>query len=137
MGGFNYKMPRAATKEVEINISPLMDMVFILLIFFIVTSTFTKETGVDINKPQAQSAQTLEQTAIMIAITKEGTIHMHEKQVDIGMLRSTLKRLVAKNPGRSAVILADRGCETGITIDVLDECTMAGIKKVSVASLKE
>ncbi|MFP4521068.1 MAG: ExbD/TolR family protein [Fibrobacterota bacterium] len=132
-----YKMPRAGAKEVEINISPLMDMVFILLIFFIVTSTFTKETGVDVNKPKASSAESLAQNNIMIAITKEGTIHIHERQVDLPMLRSVLKRLVAENPERSAVIMADRGCETGITIDVLDECTMAGIKKASVATLKE
>ena len=76
-----YKIPETANKTVDVNIAPLMDMVFILLIFFIVTTSFTKETGVDVTKPKASTAQTLEKDNILIAITKEGSIHIHERQL--------------------------------------------------------
>jgi biopolymer transport protein ExbD len=132
-----YKVPESANQAVEINIAPLMDMVFILLIFFIVTTSFTKETGVDVTKPKASSAQTLEKDNILIAITKEGSIHIHERQVDLLMLRNILKRLMAESTNRSAVIVSDREAPTGLTVDVMDECNMAGIKKVSIAALKE
>ena len=69
-----------------IEMGPLMDIVFILLIFFVVTSSFTRETGVDVTKPQAQSASQLEKENLLIAITREGTIHMNERQVDLGEL---------------------------------------------------
>lgn len=132
-----YRIPESINKQVDIDVAPLMDMVFILLIFFIVTTSFTKETGVDVTKPKASSAESLEKENILIAITKEGSIHIHERQVDIPMLGSILKRLIAERPDRTAVIVADRDASTGLTVDVMDECTMAGVKKVSIAALKE
>jgi biopolymer transport protein ExbD len=132
-----YKIPESANKAVEVNIAPLMDMVFILLIFFIVTTSFTKETGVDVTKPKASSAETLEKENVLIAITKEGSIHIHERQVDLPMLGGILKRLTAEKPNRSAVIVSDRDAPTGRVVDVIDECNNAGIKKVSIAALKE
>lgn len=133
----SFTIPKTAQRKVDINIAPLMDMVFILLIFFIVTTTFTRETGVQVNKPKASSAQTLEKDNILIAITREGAIHIHERQVDLRMLRGILKRLIAERPSRSVVIVADRSCETGLAVDVMDECNMAGVKKVSIAAMKE
>ena len=121
----------------EINIAPLMDMVFILLIFFIVTTTFTRETGVDVNKPKASTAQTLDKDNILVAVTRDGAIYIHERQVDLKMLQGVLKRLLAQNPNRSVVILADRSAETGLAVDIMDECNLAGVRKVSIAALKE
>jgi biopolymer transport protein ExbD len=114
-----------------------MDMVFILLIFFIVTTTFTRETGVQVNKPKASTAQVLDKDNILIAVTREGAIYIHEKQVDLSMLRGLLKRLIAQRPERSVVIIADRSSETGIAVDIMDECNLAGVKKVSIAAMKE
>jgi biopolymer transport protein ExbD len=124
-------------REANIDIAPLLDMVFILLIFFVVTSTFTRETGVEVSKPQAQSASMLEKENILIAITRDGTIHIDERQVDIAGLSDVLKRILAKNPEREAVLIADKDAMTGKLVSVIDACTVAGVKKVSIAALNK
>jgi biopolymer transport protein ExbD len=124
-------------KEATIDIGPLMDMVFILLIFFVVTSTFTRETGVEVTKPQAQTASQLEKENILIAITRDGTIHIDERQVDLAGLSDILKGILAKNPEREAVLIADKEAVTGKLVSVIDACTLAGIKKVSIAALNK
>ncbi|HSQ41151.1 MAG TPA: biopolymer transporter ExbD [Fibrobacteraceae bacterium] len=124
-------------RKVDIDIAPLLDMVFILLIFFVVTSTFTRETGVEVTKPQAQSASTLEKENILIAITREGTIHVNERQVDIAGLKDVLGQIVQRNPDREAVIIADRSSQTGALVQVIDACNLSGVKKVSIAALAQ
>jgi biopolymer transport protein ExbD len=124
-------------REATIDIAPLLDMVFILLIFFVVTSTFTRETGVEVSKPQAQSASNLEKENILIAITRDGTIHIDERQVDLAGLSDVLKRILAKNPEREAVLIADKDAMTGKLVSVIDACTIAGVKKVSIAALNK
>jgi len=128
--------PRAK-REANIDIGPLMDMVFILLIFFVVTSTFTRETGVEVKKPQAQTANQLEKENILIAITRDGTIHIDERQVDLAGLSDVLKGILAKNPEREAVLIADKDAITGKLVSVIDACTVAGVKKVSIAALNK
>lgn len=120
-----------------IDMGPLMDIVFILLIFFVVTSSFTRETGVDVTKPQAQSASQLEKENLLIAITREGTIHINERQVDLASLQNILKQSLAKTPDREAVIIADKGSETGVLVQVIDACNLSGVKKVSIAAQAE
>lgn len=120
-----------------IDMGPLMDIVFILLIFFVVTSSFTRETGVDVTKPQAQSASQLEKENLLIAITREGTIHINERQVDLASLQDILKQSLAKTPDREAVIIADKGSETGVLVQVIDACHLSGVKKVSIAAQAE
>ncbi len=120
-----------------IDMDPLMDIVFILLIFFVVTSSFTRETGVDVTKPQAQSASQLEKENLLIAITREGTIHINERQVDLASLQDILKQSLAKTPDREAVIIADKGSETGVLVQVIDACNLSGVKKVSIAAQAE
>ncbi|MCL2282757.1 MAG: biopolymer transporter ExbD [Fibromonadales bacterium] len=124
-------------REASIDIAPLMDMVFILLIFFIVTSTFTRETGVEVSKPQAQTASQLEKENILIAITRDGTIHIEERQVDLAGLSDVLKGILAKNPEREAVLIADKNAITERLVSVIDACTLAGVKKVSIAALNK
>jgi biopolymer transport protein ExbD len=128
---------RSQEESDDINISPLIDMVFILLIFFVVTTSFSRETGVDVNKPKAATARTLKQENIMIAVTAEGTIHILEKQVDLGQLSMIVKRLIAGNPRRQAVIFADRNAPSGEVVDVIDACNLAGVKKVNIAAMKK
>lgn len=94
-----FNLPRRKQKDMGIDMGPLMDIVFILLIFFVVTSSFTRETGVDVTKPEAQSASQLEKENILIAITREGTIHINERQVDLASLQDILKQTLAKDPG--------------------------------------
>ena len=132
-----FNLPRRKQKDVGIDMGPLMDIVFILLIFFVVTSSFTRETGVDVTKPQAQSASQLEKENLFIAITREGTIHMNERQVDLASLQDILKQSLAKAPDREAVVIADKESETGVLVQVIDMCNLAGVKKVSIAAQAE
>jgi biopolymer transport protein ExbD len=120
-----------------IDIAPMLDMVFILLIFFIVTSSFVRETGIDVNKPKASSAQELARESILIGISREGTIHINESQVDLRTLRTILQQMIAEKPDRAAVVVADRDTPSGKIVDVLDECNIARVKKVSIAANKE
>ena len=129
-----FNLPRRKQKDMGIEMGPLMDIVFILLIFFVVTSSFTRETGVDVTKPQAQSASQLEKENLLIAITREGTIHMNERQVDLASLQDILKQSLAKTPDREAVVIADKETETGVLVQVIDMCNLAGVKKVSIAA---
>ena len=133
----DFNLPRKKQKDMGIEMGPLMDIVFILLIFFVVTSSFTRETGVDVTKPQAQSASQLEKENLLIAITREGTIHMNERQVDLASLQDILKQSLAKAPDREAVVIADKGSETGVLVQVIDMCNLAGVKKVSIAAQAE
>jgi biopolymer transport protein ExbD len=103
----------------------------------VVPSSFTRETGVDVTKPQAQSASQLEKENLLIAITREGTIHMNERQVDLASLQDILKQSLAKAPDREAVVIADKGSETGVLVQVIDMCNLAGVKKVSIAAQAE
>ena len=130
----NFDLPQRKRKPMGIDMGPLMDMVFILLIFFVVTSTFTRETGVEVTKPQAQTASQLEKENIMIAITREGTIHINERQVDLLSLKDILLQIMAKTPDKEAVIIADESAMTGALVQTIDICTLAGVKKVSIAA---
>ncbi len=129
-----FNIPRRKRKEMGIEMGPLMDIVFILLIFFVVSSSFTRETGVDVTKPQAQSASQLEKENILIAITREGSIHIHERQVDMASLQDILKQILAKTPDREVVVIADKGAVTGTLVQVIDACNLSGVKKVSIAA---
>lgn len=118
----------------EVNIGPLLDMVFILLIFFVVTTNFTRETGVDVTKPQAQSAVHLGQKTILIGISREGTIHIHGKQVSPEALLGILDREIRQRPDANVVIVGDEGSTLGKSVEVMDICTRAGVSKVSVSA---
>lgn len=134
--GFN-KRKSSAPSGGDIDMSPMMDMVFILLIFFIVTSTFTRETGIDVSKPKAASSQDLSAESILVGITKQGTVHINESQVTLSGLRLVLKQLVAESPDRPVIIVADRDAPSGRVVDVLDECNLAKVRKVSISATKE
>ncbi len=124
-------------KDSMIDISPMMDMVFILLIFFIVTSTFTRETGLDVTKPKASSSKELAKESILIGISRQGTIHINETQVNLTSLNTILRQLMAESPDRPVIIVSDRDAPSGAIVDVLDECNLAKVKKVSISAEKE
>jgi biopolymer transport protein ExbD len=133
----DFELPKKKKEGVNVDIAPLMDMVFILLIFFIVTSTFTRETGVEVDKPKAQSASELNKKSIMIAITREGMIHVNERQVELNGLQDVLKQMLLRNPVREVVIIADKNSYTGKMVEVMDVCNKAGVEKISVAALTD
>ena len=117
-----------------IDMSPLLDVVFILLIFFIVTTVFVKETGVEVDKPQAISAQKLEQTVVLLAITDAGEVFYDGSNIGVAGVRSTLEQLQRSDP-RPVVIQADKTVPTQLLLEVIDEAKLAGSKTVNLAAL--
>jgi biopolymer transport protein ExbD len=128
---------RGNSKTLELNIAPLIDMVFILLIFFLVTTSFVKETGVDIARPTATSAVSKSNPTILIGVTKENTIHIDKQLVDIRAVRANVERVLAENPEGQVVIVADKESLTGLVITVMDACKLAGAQHVSIAATLE
>ena len=120
-----------------IDISPMMDMTVILRIFFIVTSTFTRETGIDVSKPKASTVKELSKESILIGITRQGTIHINETQVNLSSLQTILKQMMNEAPDRPVVIVSDRDAPSGKIVDVLDECNLAHVRKVSISAANE
>ena len=125
---------KAGKKGIELNMAPLIDMVFILLIFFLVTTSFVKETGVDINRPAAATAVSKEKANILVGITKDDRIFMDKREIDIRTVRANVERALAENPEGAVLIVADNESRTGATIKVMDECRLAGSKNVSLAA---
>jgi len=125
---------RANSKNLELNIAPLIDMVFILLIFFLVTTSFVKETGVDIARPTASTAVSKTKTTILIGVTKDNTIHIDRRKVDVRAVRANVERALAENPESSVVIVADKDSLTGLVITVMDACKLAGAPNVAIAA---
>ncbi|MCK9241183.1 biopolymer transporter ExbD [Desulfocurvus sp.] len=135
MNSIRYSRARRSGSS-DINMAPLIDMIFILLIFFLVTTSFTKESGVDVDRPVAASAQTKEQANVIIGIDKDGLVHIENRVVDVRSVRAVMERFLAEVPEGSVVIAADKASVTGVVIAVLDACRMAGVKHVSVAARK-
>jgi biopolymer transport protein ExbD len=123
--------------EQAINLTPLIDMVFILLIFFMVTSSFVKETGVEVDRPSAATATIKQQAAILIGVTAEGEVWIDKRRVDIRAVRANVERQHAENPEGAVVIMADRKAPTGVVIRVLDQSRLAGVESVSIAASQE
>lgn len=119
--------------EQGIDLSPLLDVVFILLIFFIVTTVFVRESGVDVQKPQAVSTTKLERNVIIIAITHQGEIMYDSNNIGVAGVRSTVAQLL-RQQSKPVVIQADKRVATELLVKVLDEAKIAGAKHVSIAT---
>jgi biopolymer transport protein ExbD len=131
----NWKQHTAGTPSAAaLNITPLIDMVFILLIFFAVNASFVKEAGVEVERPTARSAVVQPAANIMIAVTRSGEVWIDRQRVDPRSVRGHVERLRAENPEGSVVILADQDSLTGLVIQVLDQARLAGVENVAVAA---
>ncbi len=124
-------------EEAEINMTPMLDIVFIMLIFFIVTTSFVKESGVDVNRPSANTAERKERGNILIAITANDEIWIDKRKVDIRAVRANVERLHAENPEGSVIIQADRNSKTGLLVQVMDQARLAGVANVSIAATQD
>jgi biopolymer transport protein ExbD len=134
MGRFR-EMAAEDSGDTDINISPLIDCVFILLIFFIVTTTFVEETGVEVDKPQAASSSRLEKTSILLALTEKGEVVYGGREIGFSGVRQLVKRLLQKEDV-PVIIQADAAAPSGLLVRVIDEAKLAGASKVSLASRK-
>ena len=128
---------RGSNDNVDVNMSPLIDMVFLLLIFFVVTTSFVKEAGIDVQRSTAASAEVKERGNIMIGVSAEGEVFFEGKQVDVRSVRGLVERALAEDPESGVVIVADKGSETGEVVKVMDQCRLAGAQNVSLAAKKE
>ncbi|MCF7818866.1 MAG: biopolymer transporter ExbD [Kiritimatiellales bacterium] len=122
--------------DAGVDISPLIDCVFILLIFFIVTTTFVEETGVEVDKPQAASSVQLEKTSILLAITDKGEIVYGGREIGIAGVQPLVKRMMQKE-AVPVIVQADQNVQSGLLIRVIDEAKLAGAEKVSIATRKK
>jgi len=123
-------------QDVGIDMSPLIDCVFILLIFFIVTTVFVEETGVEVDKPQAASASRLEKTSVLLAVTAEGAVVYGGREIGIAGVQPLVRRLLQKEEV-PVIVQADTAARSGMLVRVIDEAKLAGATTVSIATKAE
>lgn len=120
--------------KVNIDMGPLIDMVFLLLIFFVVTTSFVKESGVEVQRSTAATAEVKERGNIMVGLTVDGEVWFDGERVDVRSVRAHVERALAEDPESGVVIVADKKSETGLVVQIMDQCRLAGAKDVSLAA---
>ncbi len=130
----NFLQASKANQEAGVDITPMLDVVFIMLIFFIVTATFTKESGIEINPPQAATSVVQEKANILIAIDESNRVWVNRREIDIRALRPNIERLHAENPKGSVVIQADKNSTNERLVQVMDASRQAGVYDIALAA---
>ena len=125
---------RRAGGRVQINMGPLVDMVFLLLIFFVVTTSFVKEAGIDVQRSTAATAEVKDRGNILIGVTSDGRVYWEGKRIDVRSVRAHVERALAEDPESGVVVVADRKSFTGTVVEVMDQCRLAGAVNVSLAA---
>ena len=124
----------AHTEDAEINITPMLDIVFIMLIFFIVTTSFTKETGATIVKPEAEQAVSLRNGTILVGVKSNDDIWMSKRLIELREVRSMVEQAKAENPKGSVVIVADKDSRIGTVTQVMDQVKLAGVQGIAISA---
>lgn len=130
----NVRRSRRGNDTVEVNMSPMVDMTFLLLIFFLVSTSFVKESGIDVQRSTAATAEVKASASIMIGVSGDGEVWMEGKKVDVRSVRSLVERALAEDTDASVVVVADKTSETGDVVQVMDQCRLAGASNVSLAA---
>lgn len=120
--------------DADIDMTPMLDIVFIMLIFFIVSTTFVRESGIDITRPSAESAESKQNTGVMVAISADNNIWIDRQLTDVRMIRPTLERLSVEQPDLSVMVQADEDSKTGLLVKVLDQIRLSGITNYAVSA---
>ena len=123
----------AVAEEEDINLTPMLDVVFILLIFFIVTANFIKEPGLEVNRPDAETSSIQENAAILIAIGSTNDIWIDGRRIDVRQVKANITKLLADNPKGTVVIQADEKATADSIIAVMDQSREAGVYAISLA----
>ncbi|TKF52117.1 biopolymer transporter ExbD [Vibrio lentus] len=123
-------------EEAQIDLTSMLDIVFIMLIFFIVTSSFVRESGVEVNRPQASNVVSQKDAGIFVAITSANDIFIDKRVVDVERVQATLEHLLLEQPDASLVIQADEHAYNGIVVKVMDAAKGAGVKNIALAAEK-
>lgn len=121
-------------EEISVDLTPMLDVVFIMLIFFIVTTSFVKESGIEVSRPNAATASKKERANIMIAISETGEIWLQKRSIDIRSVRANIERLHAESPEGSVVIQADKNSKNGLLVQVMDQVRLAGVHNISLSA---
>jgi biopolymer transport protein ExbD len=121
-------------EEHGIDLAPMLDFVFNLLIFFLITTSFVREAGVTVARPQADTAVHTDTGNIMVAVRPNGEVWMDRRQVDMREIRPTIERLHLERPEDTVVVLADKDSKAGLLAQVMDEIKLGGIKEVAIGA---
>ena len=124
-------------EEADVNMTPMLDIVFIMLIFFIVTTSVVKQTGIEVIRPSADTAEQQEKANILIGIRENGEIWIDRRQVEVQAVRASVERMLAENPEAGVVVVADRAADTGTLIEAMDQARLAGASNISIAAENE
>jgi biopolymer transport protein ExbD len=125
----------AETEDTGIDLAPMLDFVLNLLIFFIITTSFVKEAGVNVTRPEALTAEHKDSGNILVAIRSNGDIWMDKRQVDLREVRGLIERLHVERPEDTVVLIADKDSPTGVLTKVMDQVKLGGISEVSIAAV--
>ena len=131
------KTIRGDGERIDINMGPLIDMVFLLLIFFVVTTSFVKEAGIEVQRSSAATAEVKERGNILIGVAAAGGVYFEGKKVDVRSVRGLVERALAEDPESGVVVVADKASQTGEVVRVMDQCRLAGAHSVSLAARRE
>ena len=132
-----FRRSRHNDEESEVNVTPMLDVVFIMLIFFIVTASFVKESGIDVTRPDAATAERKQRASILIAISKNNEVWIQKRRIDVRAVRANVERLLAENPQGSVVIQADEKSENGLYVKVMDQARLAGAQSIAIAARRD
>tara|TARA_B100001094_G_scaffold305950_1_gene336236 strand:+ start:1293 stop:1694 length:402 start_codon:yes stop_codon:yes gene_type:complete len=128
---------RVSSDEAEVDMTPMLDIVFIMLIFFIVTATFVNERGLDVTRPDSDEPPPNQKTmTILISIAESGIISIDGRDIDVRAVRANVERLIAENPDSSVVVQADPKSRSNLLVGVMDQARLAGAAGVSIAELQ-
>ena len=121
-------------EESNLDLTPMLDIVFIMLIFFIVPTSFIKESGIEVNRPNAETAERDQKGNILVAISENNEIFIDRRKVDLRAIRPNIIRLKAENPEGSVIIQADKASQTGLLVEAMDQIRLAGVQEISIAA---
>lgn len=125
---------RKTSEETDINITPMLDIVFIMLIFFIVSTSFVKEPGIDPDRPRAATAQPMPQANILIGVDVNGQVWMNSQVIPVNQVRALVEGTVSENPESSAILVSDEGAPAGVVLDVMEQVRLGGVSNIAVAA---
>ncbi len=122
------------SEEAAIDLTPMLDVVFIMLIFFIVTTSFVKEAGVDVNRPKASQAKSKPSATIFLAIRANGEVWLDKRAVDVERVGAQIEKMLAESPTDTVIVQADKESKHGVVVSVMDQIKLAGIEKIVIAA---
>ena len=124
-------------EQIHIDVINLVDVMMVLLIFFVATTSFVKETGVDVQRSTAATAEVKDHGSMMIGLSADGEIYIDGKRVDVRRVRGLIERALAEDPKAGVVVIADKDSKTSDVVRLMDQCRLAGAKNVSLAARRE